>query len=79
LDDRQTSPDALYADASWSSTEINFMLDALTLGTDTPLSCLAVEMLPGAPRLQDPLGANLGQERLLRTSRLVPIPLICGI
>jgi hypothetical protein len=79
LDDRQTSPDALYADASWSSTEINFMLDALTLGTDTPLSCLAAEMLPGAPRLQDPLGAALGQERLLRTSPLVPVPPMCGI
>jgi hypothetical protein len=78
LDDRQISPDALYADASWSSTEINFMLNALTLGTDTPLSCLAVEMLPGAPRLQDPLGVALGQERLLRTSPLVPVPPICG-
>jgi hypothetical protein len=79
LDDRQISPDALYADASWSSSEIKFMLDGLTLGTDTPLSCLAVETLPGGSNIEDPLGANLGQERLLRASPLVPVPPICGI
>jgi hypothetical protein len=79
FDDRQISPDALYADASWSSSEIRLMLDGLTLGTDTPLSCLAVETLPGGSKIGDPLGANLGQERLLRTSPLVPVPPICGI
>jgi hypothetical protein len=79
FDDRQISPDALYADASWSTSEIKWMLDGLTLDTDTPLSCLAVETLPGGSKIGDPLGANLGQERLLRTSPLVPVPTICGI
>jgi hypothetical protein len=77
LDDPQISPDALYADASWSTSEIKLMLDGLTLGTDTPLSCLAVETLPGGSKISDPLGANLGQERLLRTSPLVPVPPMC--
>jgi hypothetical protein len=53
------------------------MLDGLTLGTDTPLSCLAVETLPGGSKIADPLGASLGQERLLRTSPLVPVPPMC--
>jgi hypothetical protein len=79
LDDRQISPDALYADASWSTSEIKLMLSGLTLGTDASLSCLAVETLPGGSKIGDPLGANLGQERLLRTSPLVPVPPICGI
>jgi hypothetical protein len=77
IDDRQISPAALYADATWSTGEIELMLDALTLGLDTPLSCLAVETLPGGAKIGDPLGANLGQERLLRTSPLVPVPAIC--
>jgi hypothetical protein len=76
LDDRR-SPDALYADASWSAGEINLMLDGLTLGKDAPLSCLAVETLPGGTSVVDPLGANLGQERLLRTSPLVSVPPMC--
>ena len=79
FDDRQIRPDALYADASWSTSEIKLMLDGLTLGTDTPLSCLAVETLPGGSKIDDPLGANLGQERLLRTSPLVPVPPMCEI
>lgn len=60
FDYRQITPDALYADASWSISEIKWMLDGLTLGTATPLSCLAVERLPGGSKIGDPLGANLG-------------------
>jgi hypothetical protein len=70
-------PDALYGDATWSSGEVRLMLASLTLDTDTPLSCLAVETLPGGSKIGDPLGANLGQERLLRTSPLVPVPPMC--
>lgn len=77
FDDRQSTPDALFADASWSASEIRLMLDGLTLGKDTPLICLAVETLPGGSKIADPLGANLGQERLLRTSPLVPVPPMC--
>ncbi len=77
LGNGQLHPDALYADATWSTSEIDSMLDSLTLGPDTPLSCLAVETLSGGSNVTDPIGANLGQERLLRTSPLVPIPPMC--
>jgi hypothetical protein len=71
------NPDLDYGLATWSNEEITFILEALTLEQDTPISCLAVETLPGGPPLPDPLGANLGYQRLLRTSPLVPIPAIC--
>ena len=74
----QSVIDAFYADATWSATEIRFMLAGLTLPTDTPLSCLAVETLPGGASIPDPMGANLGNERVLRTSPLVAVPAICG-
>ena len=70
-------PESMYGDASWSTEEVQRMLAGLTLGTDTPLSCLAVETLPGGLKIDDPLGADLGQERLLRTSPLVPVPPMC--
>jgi hypothetical protein len=42
------------------------------------LSALAVELLPepGSP-FGDPLGQDLGQVRLLRTSPLTPVPAVC--
>jgi hypothetical protein len=73
------APDALYAAATWSTSEVKLALAGLTLGTDAPLSVLAVETLPGGPKIADPLGTDLGQERLLRTSPLVPVPPMCGI
>ena len=68
---------AAFGVATWSNDEVAFVLEALTLGRDAPLSCLAVETLPGAAPLPDPLGANLGHQRLLRSSPLVPVPAIC--
>lgn len=67
-----------YADTTWATNEIKLLLANLTLGADTSLSCLAVEVLPGGVPTPDPLGARLGQERILRTSPLVPVPAICG-
>jgi len=64
----KSTPDAFYADTAWSTNEIKLLLADLTLGPDTPLSCLAVEILPGGSPTIDPLGAGLGQERILRTS-----------
>ena len=74
----QESPDAFFGDATWSKAEIRLLLSSLTLEADTPLSCLAVETLPGGDPFPDPLGAGLGNERLLRTSPLVPVPELCG-
>lgn len=62
---------------AWSSAEVVAELNALTLGPDAPLSCLVVETLPGEQPYADPLGAQLGYERFLRTSPLASVPAIC--
>jgi hypothetical protein len=61
----------------WTSAQIEAALADLALGSETPLSCLAVETLPGNRPWPDPLGAQLGYERFLRTSTLVPVPEAC--
>lgn len=62
---------------AWTTAEIQNALAQYTLGPDTPLSCLAVETLPGDQPWPDPLGAELGYERFLRTSTLVQVPGLC--
>ena len=71
---------------------VNSQLALLGLPTSTPLSVLAVEVLPGEPRIlnnnnanvkaaqsvsEDPLGTQLGKRRILRTSPLVAVPSVC--
>jgi hypothetical protein len=63
--------------ATWSASEIRILLRTLTLGPDNPLSCLSVETLPTGTAVLDAMGADLGQERILRTSPLVRVPIIC--
>jgi hypothetical protein len=54
------------------------LLAALALPDDSPLSVLAVEMLPQYSDLaNNPVDADLGKVRILRTSPLVPVPPIC--
>lgn len=57
--------------------EIRALLRELTLPRDAPLSCLGVELLPSGDPLPDPLGADLGHQRVMRTSPLVAVPEIC--
>jgi len=38
---------------------------------------MAVELFPQDSEPQDPLGAALGSQRILRTSPLAPVPVIC--
>ena len=59
-------------DARWSQAEIENALASLGLPKSSPLSVLAVELLPEVNRAPDPLGSDLGSTRILRTSRLVP-------
>jgi len=48
------------------------------LPEDTPLSILGLELLPEPNgSFDDPLGANLGQVRVLRTSPLYPVSDLC--
>ena len=65
-------------EAGWSQAEIADALDALCLDADAPLSVLAVELLPEEQPPPDPLGAQLGQVRILRTSPLVPVGAVCA-
>ena len=80
-----------YSSADIDLDRTNILLRQLGLSTDSPMSVLAVELLP-APivhqpllvaigerinRYDDPLGANLGQVRILRSSPLTPVPAIC--
>jgi hypothetical protein len=75
--DDKLVPIALYGVASWNEFEVESLLLTIGLGADAPLSCLAVEVLPGGVPAADPLGADLGKERILRASPLVPVPQLC--
>lgn len=63
--------------ATFSDSEIRLALEALAFHAGAPLSVLAVEMLPNGSPVNDPLGADLGAQRVLRTSPLTPVPAIC--
>ena len=69
---------AEFGTATWSNAEVGEMLELLGLSDEGPLSCLAVETLPGDQPLADPVAAGLGYERFLRTSPLMPIPKMCA-
>ena len=48
-----------------------------SLPLDSPLSVLAVELLPSNGDFDDPLGTDLGSQRILRASPLTPVPMVC--
>jgi hypothetical protein len=72
---------------TWAENEILALLDAFELARDTPISVLAVEMMPRydqyllftdqQPEQVRPLSTGLGQYRILRTSPLVAAPEVC--
>jgi hypothetical protein len=72
---------------TWTEGEIGSLLDAFDLSRDTPLSVLAVEMMPRYDQYLlftdppsnsvRPLSSELGQYRILRTSPLVAAPQVC--
>jgi hypothetical protein len=62
----------------WKQNEITALLNDIGLPEDTPLSILGVELLPEPNgSFNDPLGANVGQVRILRTSKLYPAGSLC--
>lgn len=68
----------IQAHVVWQQTEIVSLLKTIGLPEDTPLSILGVELLPESNgSFTDPLGANLGQVRILRTSALYPVANLC--
>jgi hypothetical protein len=62
---------------SWRRSDIERLLAALALPPNAPLSVLVVEMLPDLGGLADPVGGDLGQVRILRTSPLTAVPGVC--
>lgn len=66
------------ADAIWRQPDIDLMLDRLSLPPAAPLSVLAVELMPEPNGyFDDPLGGDLGQVRIVRTSPLRAVEEIC--
>jgi hypothetical protein len=62
---------------TWSNAEVVALVELVGLCHEGPLSCLAVETLPGDQPVADPVAAGLGYERFLRTSPSTPIPKMC--
>ncbi len=65
------------AGGAWARSQIEALLAGLALPADAPLSALVVETLPDIGELADPLGGDLGNVRILRTSPLTAIPALC--
>ena len=75
---KQTLQAPLQGHAFWQQNEVVALLNDMGLPQDTPLSILGVELLPEPNgTFIDPLGANLGQVRILRTSALYPVTGLC--
>ena len=71
--------------AVFARDQIASALGRYGLPAGSPLSVLCVEVLPGpmsrwpthTSQQEDPLGSQLGQRRILRTSPLTTVPAIC--
>jgi hypothetical protein len=71
---------ALFSSVRFMQQDIEDALAVLALPQGSPLSVIAVEMMPQdetSPWRVDPLGLGLGQMRLLRTSPLTAVPAMC--
>ena len=68
------------AEATWTGGSVKDALDLAGLHHDTPLTLLAVELLPEPNgSYADPLGGDLGQVRVLRTSPLASVERDCCV
>lgn len=68
------------AEAHWSGAEVREALRLAGLPEDLPISALAVEVLPEPnASFDDPLGGDLGQVRILRTSPLAAVERDCCV
>jgi hypothetical protein len=67
-----------YGAAVFAQDEIVRRLAILGLPLDSPLSVIAVELLPEpGSTAHEPLTSQLGEVRIYRTSPLTPVPEIC--
>lgn len=68
------------AEATWTGGDVEGALDLAGLQRDMPLTVLAVELLPEPNgSFADPLGGDLGQVRVLRTSPLASVERNCCV
>jgi hypothetical protein len=72
----QTSSN-VFGEAFFNAKDVTDMLDALGFPKNASLSVLAVELLPQKRIPEDPMSADLGGQRILRTSPLTVVPTIC--
>lgn len=78
LSPARTAAAARHGESHWSEVEIRSALGLAGLADDTPLTVLAVELLPEPNgSFADPLGGDLGQVRVLRTSPLCSVERNC--
>ena len=74
----ETVPPVVEGQTRWTGAEVRAALDAAGLPGDAPVSVLAVELLPEPNgTFGDPLGGDLGQVRILRTSPLSAVERDC--
>ena len=67
-------------EVKWTGDEVKTALEFVGLSEETPISALAVELLPEPNgNFGDPLGGDLGQVRILRTSPLASVERNCCI
>jgi hypothetical protein len=68
------------AETQWTDSEVRVALSRARLSDDTPLTVLAVELLPEPNgTFADPLGGDLGQVRVIRTSPLAEVVEDCCV
>lgn len=71
-----------WAVAGFDEKTLGYALAALGFRKETRLSVIAVELMPVElisveEVVGDPVGGDLGKQRILRTSVLVPVPAVC--
>jgi len=74
----KSTPLFVEGEVSWSGAEVQTALNLAGMPEITPISVLAVELLPEPNgSFADPLGGDLGQVRILRTSPLSSVERDC--
>lgn len=77
---RDTAALAVEGEVRWTGAEVQAALDLAGLPEDSPLSALAIEVLPEPNgSFDDPMGGDLGQVRILRTSPLAAVQRDCCV
>ena len=74
----KSAPLLVEGEINWSGAEVRTALQRAGLPEDSPISALAIELLPEPNgSFDDPLGGDLGQVRILRTSPLSAVKRDC--